>query len=465
MDTAGTNRNKNYLFFTLIAIITLLAADLRFTAIYNTKVESPIRSDASEYFLYAYNLVHYGVYSKATEAYLHDMQQAAANNGQMTGQNKPGAPEPDAKRTPGYALFAALIMGKDSDMAAVDRVIFWQTLLSMLTLLFTYLISRTVLNRWWALVPMFLTAISPHLINANLYFLTESIFALSLVAFSFVLLQSIIRQNLALACLAGLLLGIAVMIRPTVQYFIVFALAIYALQPRPLAVKGKMIAVLAVSFLIIFASWSTRNIISTGQSSDSTLTKATLQHGMYPDFRYKDDPNSFGFPYRFDPTSKETVATVGTVLSEIQRRFTEEPLRHLQWYLWGKPTTLWSWSIIAGMGDSFVYEVKESPYFHSQRFRLTHTISNYSHEVMISLSIIMALFVWLPWAGSYFNQQQLWGLRVLSAMVVYYTTLHMVAAPFPRYAIPLRPINYMLAIPALYVAYELILKKQKTVET
>jgi hypothetical protein len=41
--------------------------------------------------------------------------------------------------------------------------------------------------------------------------------------------------------------------------------------------------------------------------------------------------------------------------------------------------------------------------------------------------------------------------RYISALLIYFTVLHMVGAPFPRYSVPLRPFQYAMALYALQV--------------
>ena len=442
-------RTTKLIFFALFLVLMIFAIDLRLTAALDSKVESPIRADAKDYFLYAYNLVHHGVYSADPTAYFSDLSPKPS-----TAEPQPlPTLTPDAKRTPGYALFAALVMGKDYGKDAVNRVIIWQTVISFLIPLVAFLLTSHFLNRWWGCASLFLTAISPHLINANIYYLTESLYGVFVICFLYTFIVALNKQSMKLILVAGLLLGIAALIRPTLQYFVVFAWGVIWIFPAAGQIRLKLAAIFGLSFLLIFGSWSVRNYNAIGHLSDPTLTKGTLQHGMYPNFMYQDDPKSFGFPYRYDPTSKETVASTATVLKEIQRRFKEEPARHLSWYLWGKPTTLWSWNIIAGIGDSFIYEVSQSPYFYSKRFQWSRWAAYYSHNFLMILSFLVAFVCWLPIFQKALSLNQLWTLRVLSAILFYYTFLHMIAAPFPRYSIPIRPTNYILAVAGVYIGY------------
>lgn len=73
----------------------------------------------------------------------------------------------------------------------------------------------------WALGAGLLTAISPHLVSASTYLLTETLFTF-LMMMSLWLAVKMIRDNSrAVAFAAGLIIAAAALTRPTLQYFIV----------------------------------------------------------------------------------------------------------------------------------------------------------------------------------------------------------------------------------------------------
>ena len=42
------------------------------------------------------------------------------------------------------------------------------------------------------------------------------------------------------------------------------------------------------------------------------------------------------------------------------------------------------------------------------------------------------------------------GARVVAALLLYFTILHIIGAPFPRYSVPLRPFQYGMALFGLH---------------
>jgi hypothetical protein len=175
---------------------------------------------------------------------------------------------------------------------------------------------------------------------------------------------------------------------------------------------------------------------------------------------FRDDPHSLGIPYQVDPRSQEIARDLGSVLEEIRRRFTEEPGRHLYWYLCGKPLMFWQWDIIAGMGDAFVYPAVRSPYFSADGpFDETHRIMKEIHGGILMLALVGAIVSWLPVSRIFASDGALRAARLVSAVLLYFTVLHMIVAPFPRYSVPLRPLLYGIAVFALWWGWQVVRRR------
>ena len=408
-----------------LILITILGMTLRMGALQSTTVVHPIRADARQYVLYAYNLNNYDIYSLSS-----------------SGLDSGTTPKPDAVRTPGYPLFLAAFIKQGSE-PEMRRALFWQTLLSGLTILLVFIVCRALLPAGWALAATAMTAISPHLINANVYLLTETLFAFFLTGTFVALYYAAQHRRLSLWLLAGLFIGATAVVRPSIQYFPLLLIGLMALHlPKRELVSSA--AVLLVGFLLLFAPWLVRNLLVLGQSSDPTLMINFLHHGMYPGFMFDFNPQSYGFPYRFDPNSAEISKSVSTVLQSIANRFHEQPAEHLRWFLFGKPIIFWSWDIIQGMGGSFVYEVSRTPYADQPLFTITHRIALLMHWPIVALAATGCLMAWLPSAKATLGTLA-FPCRILSLLLIYYVGIHIVGAPFPRYSIPLRPLLYIMA--------------------
>lgn len=414
-------------------LIAAVATYLRVGAVTNTVIDAPIRADAAEYYFYAYNLSRHGVYSKTP-----------------VGQ---GRPVPDAVRSPGYPLFLAPLVSWPPTDHMLLNINLLQALLGVGTVLITFSLCLRFMPRGPAILAALFTAISPHLVSFTAYLLSETLFTFLLVLTLWLItgIQAE-RRHYLFAFASGLLLAAAALTRPAMDYFMIplAGLLVFQFGPR----QGIRLALACLAgFAALSLPWALRNLLTLGQLSDPTLMTNTLLHGMYPNFTHAGDAQSRGFPYRFDPRAAQLSRDMGSVLGEIGRRFHERPLAYLKWYVLGKPVALFSWDMVQGMGDVFVYPVIRSPYRTEPFFRITHAIMQLLHWPLVGLSAVTAVLAWVPRCVRTFGETAVFTVRLLSLLLAYYVLVHMVGAPFPRYSVLLRPVTYALAVFGLFAGY------------
>ena len=430
MQKADKNNSDNRTLNNIILAAILLAGlYLQTQAVFHSEVVDPIHADAAKYYMYAYNLNKYGIYSGALEPLV---------SPEIT-------PKPDSFITPGYPLFLSLFVEEENLKLFLIKVTTTQMLLSLIGLLLLYFTLKIHIPEKYALAAVALTAISPHLVNINIYLLTESLFTFLLILVLFILSRLPQNNNSLLALFGGVVIGCASLTRPSLQYFLIALLPlIWFSFDRKKAIK--ITVMLIIGFILTFGVWLARNYVVLGQLSDPSLAKKTLAVGIYPDLEYKGMEISKGYPYQIDPRANEIGRDMESVINELKRRFTEEPLRHIRWYLIGKPITFLSWNNLAGNGDTFLYIVSKSPYFQYGVSFGTHRLMYYLHWPIIILALFGSLLAWFMNKSQGYKKSQIFFIRLLSLILIYNIALHMVASPFPRYSIPLRPIIYSLAM-------------------
>lgn len=421
----------------ILVLITLLAAYLRIGAINHTFVDTPVRADAKDYYSYAFNMRHVGVYSRSPVTWL--------------GPGK-GTPAPDALRSPGYPLFLALFVDGPPSNRIVLHITLVQAVLSIATVLLALGVYRRFMTEGWSLLGAFLTAISPHLVSVNTYVLTEALFTFLCVAMVWLALRLSRQARLHTTFLLGVVIAAGALTRPTMLYFIAPLLVFFVIY-FGWRRGGPLVLAMFVGFVLVLSPWFVRNLHTLGTQSDSTLMINTLHHGMYPNFEYNNMKASHGIPYRFDPRSKEIARSVPSVLHEIMRRFVDEPNRHLSWYFLGKPVVFLSWDIVAGMGDIFIYPVMASPYFNRPLFTTTHAIMRILHWPLAVLCLVACMLVWIPRFSAKNKPEAVFGGRLIALLILYFLVLHVVGAPFPRYSIPLRPFMYGMGLYAIVLLW------------
>ncbi len=421
--------SKYRLAISLVAIF-IVALTLRIIMVNDTVVINPLRADAGEYYLYSVNLKQYGVYSLADNI-LHD-------------EKKHQTPQPDANRTPGYSLFIYPFVDFPPTKDMFDHVLLLQAFLSALTVLIAFMFFQSFLAWWGALLAAGMVALSPHLVAANIYVLTETLFTFFLVSLIYSLANLQKKQDISWSISTGILLGCTMLVKPTLSYFLLLLIpTLFILFPLKKTIR---IAVLIfISCYVVYGPWLIRNVISVPETAKSTKAMDSIHKGMYPNIMFRDDPKTFGYPNRADPDWIKR-RDMKSVIGEISRRFSEEPLRYLHWYLIGKPIVFLSWNMVVGMGDIFVYPVQTSPYHTSKIFYFTHRLMYWLHWPLMLLALFALIITCTPYASRYMSDSQVTVARISSLVILYFLAIHVVGLPLPRYAIPIRPVMYGMAM-------------------
>jgi 4-amino-4-deoxy-L-arabinose transferase-like glycosyltransferase len=445
--TPGTaplfDKSNTRLLLGLLALL-ILGLFLRLGAIGGSQVLSPIRSDAKEYFFYALNLKESATYSLSVPA-------------PYTGV----VPVPDAKRPPGYPVFMAALLSDDwrrldeaSAIASIRPVLYGQALLSTLCILLVFLLGRLTLGNAAGLAAAALTAISPHLVNMNIYLLSEPLFTFYFLAALVFLLHGMREASarpLVEFVLAGLLLAAATLTRPTTQYLpYLLALAGAGLAPS----RWRWWLGLVASYQLAVLAWTLRNLAVTGASGDPTLLVGAIQAGSYPGMMYNHDPASLGIPYKFDPVLTD-FSSLAKALPVLLERAAAAPGEYLHWYAIGKLLAFFHWSSIPVgtveaapllvSGDIYVYPTLASPYAGSLLHVATYLGAKLLHYPLVLLALAGTLLAWLPRPAARLGLQDP-ALRLLALCLAYVVGLHVIGFPIPRYAQPFLPLVYLLAL-------------------
>lgn len=413
---------KQKVIYFLLFLICILGVYIRFLAIKYSIVDVPIRADALDYYSYVVNMREWGVYSNE---YLAQQQ-----------------PSSDAYRSPGYPWFAYLFYSVEQDIF-LKKVLLAQTLFQIITFAFLIAILNRFLGGIVALICSVFFWTFPHFVNINIYFLSESIFTSLLAGAIGIAIWSSYTEKYKnlLYFVFSLLIGLAILVRPTLQYLPILLFFILVFYDRKISKQALLILIVGLLPMLL---WGARNILSVGQWSDPTLMINGLYHGSFPWFMYNDNPASLGIPYRFDPQAQEVYQGVGKTLEIIFSRVYAEPGQYVHWYLMGKQFYLWQWNIIAGQGDIFIYPTIASPYYGDKIAIITHSL----HK-MIHLSWLIVAFVGLMIIMKKIFQREFlsYGIIVIASIFLYAILIHIIVAPFPRYGIPFKiPVMILFAI-------------------
>ena len=404
----------------IIGLIIVLSIVMRVIVIDETEIDTPIRADAYDYYHYAINLKLFNVYSK----------QVYAGEGRFT-------PEPDAVRSPGFPLFASLMID-DKGGDWIKKTLNTQTVIQIFAFLALTFMFIHKLGTLLAILPSLILWTFPHFLTVNTYFLTESIFlSLLVLAVCGAYWASRVSgdHRIALVGLVGFIIGCSSLVRPVTEYFPLFFFLVTAVfYKKHLKVAGAML----IGAIIPILYWKMRNVFAIDSVSDSSLIVNALYHGSFPGFVFYGVPESYGFPYRFDPRAAEAALGVSSALNIMWERAIADPVRHLYWYLLEKQLFLWQWNIIAGQGGPFIYPVKQTPYHTRELLAVSLSLNYWMHIFWVVMGCASAIYLgvsnWLVRHKPSFSGFE----ASLFVVFCYITLFHMVTAPFPRYGIPFK---------------------------
>ncbi len=398
----------------ILLLIVIIAYGMlaRWTVVEHTIVDHPIRADALQYFLYAKNLATFSTYSRDRTS--------------EDGLQK------DAFAPPGFPFFASLFYQGDN-MNSVTPVLKTQTVLQCITFLILTILCWWLFGAWASVAISLLIWTHPAFMSINTYYLTESIFTSSLVIV--IALFSLVLKNpssRSLLILLGISVAISALIRPTMEFYFLFLLLLILLRFR---YYFQHILLAIVVFILIVFSWKLRNYFAIGSFSDPKLMISSLYHGSFPNFMYNNLPESYGFPYRFDPMVNQYYEGVGKTLQLIWQRVIEQPLQYIYWYLAGKQLYLWQWDILAGAGDVFIYPVISSPIKYQADLQFWN---NLHHILNAPIMLIGVLYSYFIVAKNMIKKIPIDIKFIIASLIVYASLFHVIVAPFPRYGIPFK---------------------------
>ncbi|QAU23950.1 hypothetical protein EO087_08065 [Dyella sp. M7H15-1] len=435
MNTIVTTKGTPWRFLPLLCLllVLLLGLYLRLGTATGTQVDRPIRNDAKDYVAYAWNLKISGVYSSDPSALI--------GSSVLT-------PQPDAARPPAYPWLLRTMMGARLDRSFLSRVCYAQAWIAEATLLCATLLAMELVGVWAGLILGLLVALSPHQSIYVAYLLTETTFGgvvvLATGAAVLALRSNQPHWRLMFSCCAGILFGLSCLTRPTLDQW-PFALVFMLLWPSIRRFRGEIIA-LVLGFILMMSPWWLRNEITLHRMSDPGKMIETLHDGSYPNFRYEDRPETFGYPYSFDPNTPRAVSSLSGIFEDLRIKFTSNPVEMVNWYLFGKVAYFFHWSPPDGWADMFTYPVLRSPWLTSTIFIIITSVMLSLYTPLIIFGLLGTCVAFLSRTKILFGSVKADGIRFVALLHLFAIGVHVMGAPFARYSVPFRPITFLLAI-------------------
>ena len=394
----------------LLVIFTLVALALRIGYVLTTEVDVPIRADAAQYFACAQNLVAHGTFSTQTGT----------------------VPRPDSFRSPGYPAFLATVLGTVGRDRFYLVVLLIQAMLGALVVPLAYRLARTFASPAIGLASAALTALSPHLVTSCGYLLSEAVTA-PLLGAALLAISICRRRSTTGRCVCSGLLLTALYLVQEATLPLPFAFAVW-LGWRP--GLRRPAAILFAVFALGAGAWQVRCRVAVpeGAATAQQRVLATLSHGTYPGLVHTTESNRY-YPYRDDPEQPEFGRSWPRFVEVFSARFAARPWRHVAWYLFEKPVWLWSWGILQGQGDVFVYPVRHSLFEQVPVVDAIRVAMRWLHPFLVIAMVLACLMRRVP--------------APVVVTLIWFTVLHSLFLPDPRYLVPLKPLLFATALPGI----------------
>jgi hypothetical protein len=415
--------------FLLLAVaITLLAFALRQSYLLGAQVDTPVAGDGLQYWHYAWNLVHHGVFSA---------QAPAAST-----------PLADSWRSPGFPVLLAFCQrfGGEADIRWAQ----W-----LLVMLGSSLVPLSIaLGRFWLSRPMALVAglaiaMWPHLVVFSSTLLSETPFAFGLLLACLLAASADRRDSVFLAASAGLVAGAAALVNPV---FLPFPLLLSAL----LAWRGRRRVALAyaMAFLLLAGAWSWRNSNLPAAASSAQRAQTNLVQGSWPLFHAAwnnrdSEPLAAEYMRQIDGEIALMNADPRAGLAEMSARMRSEPAEYLRWYLLEKPWLLWAWDIRVGWGDVYFVETKRSPYDRLALWQGMHALARALNPWVFVFAAGAALALLVRATRVRFREPANFAGLQVALLACFVTTVHVLLQSEPRYGVAYRPLELLMAVSAI----------------
>ena len=432
--TDPSRQNHGWQWWLLLLLIGLFSLGFRYYYLIHAQVFQPAdlpnaRADAVDYYRYAQNLVHHGVFSKAPES-----------------QSPPFG---DSFRDPGYPLFLAgwLKFSPQWD-AWYSAVLMSQGLLSALSVVLALCLGRRWMPMRWLAAAGILMAIWPHSVSIGSFLLTETLFGFLCVLGMFLLDQALHRRSAAWAMASGLGFALGALTNAVLLPFAPLLGLYFACRRQ---ISAAMFAGLLAGAMILPAAWMMRNTLLPHSPGNSSTGRAldNLVQGSWPIYHQayqasmKNDPLAVATMTRISQESDLIQSDPAAGLAELMRRMGHHPIEYARWYL-SKPALLWDWDIRMGQGDIYVYPTRNSPFKDNALYRSAIAVCHTLNPLLFLLMIAGGIVALWP------RQQIPRSLVAATLLLAFVTTVYSVFQAEPRYSIPYRPLEILLATFAAY---------------
>jgi hypothetical protein len=411
----------------LIALaMGVIALVLRWYYVTHAQVLQPVdepnvTGDAVDYYRYAWNLVHHATFSSTL----------------------PGSSNvvPNSFRDPGYpTLMAAWMLAFPRFEAWYAAMLLTQAALGAATVSILVIAARRWLSATGLAGAGLLMAIWPHSVTLPSFLLSENLFAFLCAAALLLSVEAFARDRRWMVAVAGMAWSLAALTNAVMLPFgVVLGVALWLLKLIP----PRMALIFILTTVAFPLAWGARSLLIPPSATSTGRAIMNLVQGSWPNYHAdyqsaaKGDPRASAELHAMDDEMLAMHDDKSEGLGRVVGRISAEPLRYLGWYI-SKPALLWSWDIRIGQGDVYVYPTRNSPLKPGGALVALEVICFILNPLVAALALLGSLL-------ALFRRPQRSDLLATALAPLFATAVYAVLQSEPRYSIPFRGFELLLA--------------------
>ena len=357
----------------------------------------------------------------------------------------------DGFDSPAYPFFVSLFIRFGGGHWFTELLVF-QCLLGTLTVVVSAALARRIFGHAAALGVALVIAFWPHLVVISAWVLTETLFGALLITGLWMSVRLAERGGKIAAVGTGFVWGLAALTNPV-------ATLMPALLAVPIArLRGlRLAALMVLAGSLLPAAWAVRNHSLPTATSSTGRALMNFVQGSWPEYHRAihigRTPQEAAIADLINQQVAVTVDHPAAGFAQIGQRLAGDPARYLQWYLLQKPYLLWDWRIRVGAGGPDGIEVAplaHSPYRFIPLLGLSLDVYRALNPLVFVLALLGILWTARRWA------EHTPALVFSAITAVYATVVYSVLQAEPRYSIPYRPLEIVLAFAGVVLMREMV---------
>jgi hypothetical protein len=213
--------------------------------------------------------------------------------------------------------------------------------------------------------------------------------------------------------------------------------------------------------LLLLGAWHARGALLPPATSSVSRALINLDQGSWPGYHA-----AYQGTFRHDPESTDKLRAIdretATLLSDpaqglqlILARMGDAPFRYAAWYA-SKPWLLWGWDIRMGQGDIYVYPTRASPFVENAGFRAVAALCRALNPFLPGVMAISWFVIVVR------RRQAPPSLHLAGLLTAYVTLVYTVLQAEPRYSIPFRPLEILLATWGTWLVCQAAMRRRAT---